>query len=276
MKGGANMASTPPATVSLDVDGAIARIIIDNAARANALNRSMLDGLAGHLDTAARRADVSVIILSGAGPNFCAGLDISEIAERPVAGIEEEFVRVEEILAGCPKPTIAAIRGHCVGGGAQLAVACDLRITSEQAKFAITPAKLGLIYPTSSLDRLVRIIGPAATKRLIFTADAITASTALHYGLVTDVVDEEELDAAAHRIAATIATRAPTTIAAAKQMTDEATVNGRVTDELHRRWQSAPNPDLGVGLAAFAARAQPVFGAATNDPRKVPNASDIA
>ncbi|MEU6263150.1 enoyl-CoA hydratase/isomerase family protein [Saccharopolyspora shandongensis] len=270
------MASAPPATVSLDVDGAIARIIIDNAARANALNRSMLDELAGHLDTAARRADVSVIILSGAGPNFCAGLDISEIAERPVARIEEEFVRVEEILAGCPKPTIAAIRGHCVGGGVQLAIACDLRITSEQASFAITPAKLGLIYPTSSLDRLVRIIGPAATKRLIFTADAITASTALHYGLVTDVVDEEELDAAAHQIAATIATRAPTTIAAAKQMTDEAAVNGRVTDELHRRWQSAPNPDLGVGLAAFAARAKPVFGAATNDPRKVFNASDIA
>ncbi|MDA3644111.1 enoyl-CoA hydratase/isomerase family protein [Saccharopolyspora indica] len=272
------MSPTPRATVSLDVDGPIARLTIDNTARANALNRSMLEALAEHLAAVARRAEVSVIVLSGAGPNFCAGLDISEIAERPAARIEEEFARVEEILAGCPKPTIAAIRGHCVGGGTQLAVACDLRITSERASFAITPAKLGLIYPTSSIDRLVRIIGPAATKRLIFTGEAITASTALHFGLVTDVVGEEVLDAAAHRIAATIATRAPTTIAAAKQMTDEAAANGRVTDELHRHWQSAPNPDLGVGLAAFAARAEPVFGAPTNDTRKaVPtDASDIA
>lgn len=272
------MAATPPATISLDVDDAIAHIVIDNTARANALNRSMLDTLAGHLDTVAQRTDVSVIVLSGAGPNFCAGLDISEIAERPTSRIEEEFVRVEETLARCPKPTIAAIRGHCVGGGTQLAVACDLRIASVAASFAITPAKLGLIYPTSSIDRLVRIIGPAATKRLIFTADAITAPMALHYGLITDIVDEQALDTTAHRIATTIATRAPTTIAAAKQMTDEAAVNGRVTDELHRRWQSAPNPDLGVGLAAFAARADPVFGTSTTELGKVfsTNASDIA
>ncbi|MDI3403228.1 enoyl-CoA hydratase/isomerase family protein [Streptomyces cavernicola] len=254
------MASTSPATVSLAVDRTVARVTIDNPTRANALNRSMLKALGDHLGTVTRRRDVSVVVLTGAGPNFCAGLEISEISERPAARIEEEFVRVEEVLAGCPKPTIAAIRGHCVGGGTQLAAACDLRIASTQAGFAITPAKLGLIYPASSIDRLVRIIGPAATKRLIFTADAITASTALHYGLVTDVVEEEALDATVHRMAATIASRAPNTLTAAKQMTDEASANGRVSGELHRRWRTAPNHELGIGLAAFAARAEPVFG----------------
>ncbi|MGW4125985.1 enoyl-CoA hydratase/isomerase family protein [Nocardia sp. NPDC004711] len=252
--------STPHPTVLLTLDGAIAQITIDNRARANALNRAMLAALGAHLATVTQNADVLAVVLTGAGPNFSAGLDISEISESSDTSIEDDFVRIEETLAGCPKPTIAAIRGHCVGGATQLAAACDLRIASEQATFAITPAKLGIVYPTRSIDRLVRIIGPAATKRLIFTADTVTAKVAMHYGLVTDVVADDALATATTRLAATIASRAPITIAAAKQMADEAAAHGRVTDELHHRWLSTPNPDLSIGLAAFAARTEPVFG----------------
>ncbi|MFE7721896.1 enoyl-CoA hydratase/isomerase family protein [Nocardia rhizosphaerihabitans] len=272
------MNTTAPATISLTTDGPVAHLVIDNTARANALNRSMLDLLAHHLDAVARDRDIAAVVLAGAGANFSAGLDIAEICEPPAESIEEEFVRVEEALARCPKPTIAAVRGHCVGGGTQLAVACDLRVASATARFAITPAKLGLVYPTSSIDRLVSIVGPAATKRLIFTADTITATTALNYGLVTDVVDDQEFDATVDRIAATVAARSPLTIAAAKQMTDQAASEGRVSDELHRHWQAVPNPDLGVGLAAFVARVEPEFGTSPNEQGKVlsTNASDIA
>ncbi|AQA23243.1 enoyl-CoA hydratase/isomerase family protein [Rhodococcus sp. MTM3W5.2] len=181
----------------------------------------------------------------------------------------DEFVRVEEALARCPKPTVAAIRGHCIGGGAQLAIACDLRIAAEGAQFAITPAKLGLIYPAPSVERLVRTVGPAATKRLLLTSDTIDTATALRFGLVTDVVAATDFDAAIRRIAATIASRAPATVAAAKQMVDDTATRGGVSDELSCRWTTRPNPDLAIGLAAFADRRTPDFagpGAAPSAP----------
>ncbi|BBX31619.1 enoyl-CoA hydratase/isomerase [Mycolicibacterium mageritense DSM 44476 = CIP 104973] len=247
------MNTTPNGAVALTVDDGIATITIHNAARANALTREMLTAMGGHLDAVERNPAVAVVVLTGAGGNFCAGLDISEFAHSHERRLEDDFVTIEEKLARCRKPTIAAVAGHCIGGGTQLAVACDLRIAAEQASFAITPAKLGLVYPSSSIDRLVRIIGPAATKRLIFTADPLTASTARQYGLITDIAPEAEFDAVVRRIASTIATRSPMTLAAAKQMTDEAAAHGRVSDQLDRHWRTMPNPDLVAGLAAFTA-----------------------
>ena len=252
------MTDTLHAAVTMTVADHIARIVIDNRRRANALTRPMLTELRAHLDTITRRPDIRVAILSGAGHNFCAGLDISAITANAHDSIEHDFVDVEAALAQCPKPTIAAIEGHCFGGGTQLAVACDLRIAAHTARFAITPAKLGLIYPADSIERLTTVIGPAATKRLLFTADAITADTALAFGLVTDVASEADLDAAADRMAGTIATRSPVTIAAAKQMTDSA-ARSALTDTLRLHWQTTPNLDLPVGLAAFAAKAAPTF-----------------
>jgi enoyl-CoA hydratase/carnithine racemase len=245
--------------VGISVTDAIATITIDNRCHVNALTRGMLEALIGHLRTIENRCDVAVVVLTGADGNFCAGLDIEEIATDRRDRIEDYFGEVEETLACCTKPTIAAIEGHCVGGGTQLAIACDIRIATRTARLAITPAKLGLIYPTASIERLVRTVGPAATKRLIFTADTITAATAADYGLITDVVDDDDFDHAVARIAATVAHRSPATIAAAKQMTDHTAAYGYVSPSIHRRWGTAPATDLAIGLAAFADKQAPEF-----------------
>lgn len=252
------------AGVRMRVAQHVARITIDNPRRANSLTRPMLGELRDCLDAVDQNPQVRVIVLAGAGKSFCAGLDIAGIAAGDPHSIEHEYVGVEEALGRCAKPTIAAIRGHCIGGGTQLAIACDLRVAADTARFAITPAKLGLIYPPDSIDRLTRVIGPAATKRLLFTADPITADAALAYGLVTDVVPEPDLDGLVDRLAATIARRSPVTIAAAKEMTNEAAARGEVSAPLRRRWRDEPNADLPAGLAAFAAKTAPVFPSPTH------------
>ncbi|WP_182349188.1 enoyl-CoA hydratase/isomerase family protein [Tomitella gaofuii] len=170
------------AAVTLIIEQDLARITIDNSQRANSLTQPMLGELREHIATVAGSPGVRAVIVTGAGENFCAGLDITGIRAGDPHSIEHEYVAVVKALAECPKPTVAAIRGNCIGGGTQLAVACDLRIAADTAKFAITPAKLGLVYPPDSIERLTGVVGPAAAKRLLFTTDPITASTALHYG----------------------------------------------------------------------------------------------
>jgi enoyl-CoA hydratase/carnithine racemase len=245
--------------VDLLVDEGIATITIDNVRRANALTKPMLDQLRNHLQAVSHAPNVAAVVLRGAGDNFSAGLDISCISTRPTDRIEDAFADVERLLAQCPRPVVAAIRGHCIGGGAQLAAACDIRVAAEGSQFAITPAKLGLIYPSSSIERLVRTIGPAVTKRLIFTADTIDGPTALRYGFVTDLVSADSFEATVRSLAATIAARAPSTLRAAKEMAGEATRHGQVSDDLRNTWRTAPNPDLAIGLSAFAQKRPPVF-----------------
>lgn len=251
------MTYTPPATVTMTVTDRIAHLTIDNPRQAGALTRPMLRELRGHLDAIAHTPGVRAVVLTGTGHTFSVGLDISAITVGEES-IEHDFVDVEGALARCPKPTIAAIAGHCIGGGTQLAVACDLRIAADTARFALTPATLGLVYPADSIERLTAVIGPAATKRLLLTADTITADTALTYGLVTDVLPAAELAHATATLAATIAARSPVTVTAAKQMTDTA-ARGEVPGTLRRHWRITPNPDLPVGLAAFAAKTTPTF-----------------
>ncbi len=253
------MPTTAQPAVRLAVEHHLARLTIDNPRRANSLTRGMLGDLRRHLDAVADDPRVRAVVLTGAGRDFCAGLDITGIRAGDPDSIEHEYVGVEAALAGCPTPTIAAVRGHCIGGGTQLAMACDLRIASDTARFSITPAKLGLVYPPDSIERLVAVAGPAAAKRLLFTAEPITAEAALGCGLITDLAADDDLDDAAARTAGLIATRSPVTIAAAKHMIHDAIRHGAVRDAVRDRWASAPNPDLPEGLAAFAAKTAPHF-----------------
>ncbi|GAA4805058.1 enoyl-CoA hydratase/isomerase family protein [Tomitella cavernea] len=225
------------AAVTLSVEQNLARVTINNPQHANSLTRPMLTELREHIATVATAPRIRAVIVTGAGANFCAGLDITGIRAGAPDSIEHDYVAVEKALAECPKPTIAAIRGHCIGGGTQLAVACDLRIAADTARFAIAPAKLGLVYPP----------------------DPIAASTALHYGLITDVCADTELDDVACRMATVIATRSPVTIAAAKQMIDDVTAHGAIREEVRSHWRRTHNADLPVGLAAFAAKTAPDF-----------------
>ncbi|WP_242676533.1 enoyl-CoA hydratase/isomerase family protein [Rhodococcus sp. ABRD24] len=249
-----------PGRILTTVEQRVAAITIDHPRRYNALTGAMLDELTNTLARLADDPAVSVVLVTGAGPHFCAGMDIRELRSARASGIrmEDRVTDAEEALAAFPKPTIAAIAGYCIGGGAQLALACDIRVAAENAEFAVTPAKLGVIYPARTITRLVHTLGPATAKRLVITGDRIDADTALRVGLAAEVVPGDRLGSRAAALAETIATRSSVTQRAAKQMIDAAAGPG-IGSELEHRWTGAPNPDLEIGLDAFLSGTVPRF-----------------
>lgn len=244
--------------VTLHVAEGVATITFRNPSARNALTRAMRDEFVDLLADAGGRPEVRVIVVTGASGNFSAGMDIGELQTGSAAAVAEDLVRLEEAVAGCPVPVIAAIDGYCVGGGTQLAVACDLRVASPRSRFAMTPAKLGVVYPSASITRFVRVVGAAVAKRLLFTADMIDAPTALRLGLVGDVTGADDFDSSVRELAHTVASRSSVSLGAAKRMIDAAGA-GDVSEELVHEWTLAENRDLSVGLQAFAAGSAPHF-----------------
>src|SRR5213079_3124072 len=122
------------------------------------------------------------------------GADLSSVGDRPGISYAESNRTAELALASVPIPTVAFISGSCVGGGVQIAAACDLRISDTTARFGITPAKFGIVYPPSATESLVRLVGPARTKRLLYSADLIDATEALRIGLVDEIHEPHEAD----------------------------------------------------------------------------------
>lgn len=248
----------PSPTVSLTLDTPVPILTFDNPTRRNALTATMRGELLDHLRKLAHRADIRSIILTGSGADFCAGMDISEIDPETVDGVGEDMIELEEAIARCPVPVIAAIRGNCIGAAAQLAVACDLRICDRTARFAITPAKLGLVYPARSIERLIAVVGVAAAKQLLLTGSTLDAETARVLGIVTTVVDTD-LDASAAETARVIAARSPISVRAAKEMLEAASMGGPVPDAIRTRWAALRSADSAIGVAAFRNRRAPIF-----------------
>ncbi|PVX59621.1 enoyl-CoA hydratase/isomerase family protein [Rhodococcus globerulus] len=254
--------STPtlPGRIQTSIERRVAVITIDHPSRHNALTGEMLDELTTTLARLSVDPAVSVVMVTGSGPHFCAGMDIRELRSARESGIrmEDRVTDAEEALAAFPKPTVAAIAGYCIGGGAQLALACDIRIAAENAEFAVTPAKLGVIYPARTITRLVRTLGPATAKRLVITGDRVGADTALTAGIFAEVVPVDRLRTRAAALADTIASRSSITQQAAKEMIDAAAGRG-IDGKLEHRWAVASNPDLQIGLDAFLAGNAPKF-----------------
>jgi enoyl-CoA hydratase/carnithine racemase len=231
----------------LTQDGPIATLVITNPAKRNAMTAAMWRALPSLLDAPAKDPSVRVLILAGAEGTFCAGADITEAAAIARAGDASLAVEAERALAAFPKPTIAQIDGFCVGGGCQLAVACDLRFAAHDSRFGVTPAKLGIVYPPSTTRRLASLVGPSRAKLLLYTADLIDAEAAERMGLVDAVFPAADLPASVRQAASTIASRSQLTLRATK-----AVLSG-----------DAPPPqdeaELTEGIAAFTARRPPVF-----------------
>lgn len=169
--------------------GAVATVLIDRPARRNAMARAMWRALPGLVADAVADRDVAVLCVAGAEGHFCGGADIAEFAEcyatPDATAATNALIRdAVEALAACPKPTLAVVQGACVGGGVALALACDVRLAADDARFAVTPVKLGLIYSDADTRRLVRAIGAGRTKELLFSARLVAAEEALQIGLV--------------------------------------------------------------------------------------------
>ncbi|OXS33473.1 enoyl-CoA hydratase/isomerase family protein [Streptomyces sp. XY006] len=232
----------------------VATVVISHPEKRNAMTAAMWRALPPLLGELADDPAVRVLVLTGEGGTFCAGADISTLRGSPQEA-QGLAVRAEEALAAFPKPTLAAIRGHCVGGGAQLAAACDLRFAEEGALFGVTPAKLGIVYPSSSTRRLVSLVGPATAKYLLFSGELIDAERALRTGLVDEVLPAGGLGKRVAEFARVLVSRSQLTQAAAKEFAD-----GRTDRDAHWAAQARASGDTAEGVAAFLERRQPRFG----------------
>jgi enoyl-CoA hydratase/carnithine racemase len=245
----------------------VVTVTIHHPEKRNAMTPRMWRRLPALLEDLAADPGVRVLVLTGAEGTFCAGADIGSLRGTGAAGSpalscgtagerQAMAVAAEEALANFPKPTLAAVRGHCVGGGCQLAAACDLRFAAEDALFGITPAKLGIVYAASSTERLVRLVGPATAKYLLFSGELIGAQRALRTGLVDEVHPADELDQRVTSFARTLTRRSALTQAAAKDFADGRTGPARRT---HWQREAAACGEAAEGVAAFLERRPPRF-----------------
>lgn len=200
----------------------------NNPARHNAVSMEMWEAAETILADFTADPAVRVIVIHGAGGKaFVSGADISKFeseraSEVAVAAYQAQTARVYDALADCPKPTIAMIQGHCIGGGTALAVCCDMRICNDGASFGVPAAKLGLGYPLKGIRRLVDLVGPSFAKEIFFTARKFTAEDARVMGLVNRVVPTDALESYVTDTATTIAGNAPLTVGSVKFVVGQA------------------------------------------------------
>jgi enoyl-CoA hydratase len=249
-------------------DGGVGYVIFNNPERHNAVSLDMWDATSRILEGFANDEEVRVVVLTGAGGKaFVSGADISkfeseratlEATRRYNASVEKAYTGIQQFA----KPTIAMIRGYCIGGGVGLAVCCDLRICSDNSRFAVPAAKLGLGYSYAGLRRLVDVVGPAFAREIFFTARQFDAEEASRMGLINRVVPEAELEAYVKNYAETIAANAPLTVKAVKYiigevMKDESTRNLARCAELVE--QCFASNDFIEGRRAFMEKRKPAF-----------------
>ncbi|MER7154679.1 enoyl-CoA hydratase/isomerase family protein [Streptomyces lydicus] len=244
------------------VSDGTATVTISNTGKRNAMTVQMWRALPPLLDRLAGDRAVRALVLTGEGGTFCAGADIGSLRGNAAGESQGLAVAAEEALAAFPKPTLAAIRGYCVGGGAQLAAACDLRFAEEGALFGVTPAKLGVVYPASATRRLVRLVGLATAKYLLFSGELIDCARALRTGLVDEVLAEGELAKRVAEFSAVLASRSLLTQTAAKELANGTwDVPPAEAEERGAHWaaQARASGDTAEGAAAFLERRAPRF-----------------
>src|SRR5688500_1081280 len=193
---------------------AVARLRLNNPEKRNPLDHDVLDAIASTLPELDRGIEIRCVLITGTGRAFSAGYDIGAIPadsfERDAeALVAHPFDAAMDAVSAHPFPVVAAINGHCLGGGLELAVRCDLRVCAAGAKLGMPPAKLGLIYGHTGLERFIDVIGVAATRDLFLTGRVAGAEKALRIGLVTELADDDELEAASVALASEIAGNAP-------------------------------------------------------------------
>jgi enoyl-CoA hydratase/carnithine racemase len=217
----------------------VGRLVLNQPDKLNAISLAMWQGLHSALVDFADDDAVRVVVVEGAvgeKPAFSAGADISEFADKRASkGAVDAYNALvqaaEHALAAIEKPTIAKIRGYCVGGGLAVALCCDLRIAAQGSRFGIPAAKLGLGYGVSALKPLVDLVGPSATKEILFTAKRFTAEEAQIMGLINRCVPAADLDAFVDDYANTIVGNAPLTIKAVKAIVQQTLRDEALRDE---------------------------------------------
>lgn len=239
----------------------VATLWLNRPEKRNAVDYDMWSGIATIAREVAEEDAVRLLVVRGVGDHFCAGGDISGLGTLPFEEYRRANEAADRALAAFPKPTVAVIRGACVGGGAEIAIACDLRLADTTSRFGITPARLGIVYPGFAVTRAVQLIGESATKHLLYTAEIVDADRALRIGLIDELLSPGGLDGRLAELVETMTRRSLLTQMASKQMVDAALEHGLVPDAVEQRWDQvlADSPDAAEGIAAFAERRAPHF-----------------
>jgi enoyl-CoA hydratase/carnithine racemase len=246
---------------------AVVRLRISNPDQRNALDHEILDALAETLPRLDQGIATRCLLITGAPPAFSAGYDISSISsetfERDAeALVAHPFHAAMEALASHPWPTVAAINGHCIGGGLELAITCDLRICAAGATLGMPPVKLGLVYSHTGLRKFLDSVGVARTKELFLTGRNFEASRAEEIGLVHEVVDDDRLEAASVALAAEIAANAPLSMRGNKSAIDLLTASPVLSEQQEAglvalRESCFSSEDFREGIEAFAEKRKP-------------------
>ncbi len=260
------LASEPMTYLTVTTDGPAAVLTIARPEKRNAMTSDMWAALPGVLAGPAADPAVRVLVVTGAGSSFCAGADIAGLLGGPdpldpMADLRAHNLAAQAALREFPKPTIAMIRGHCIGGGVEIAAACDLRFADTSSVFGVTPAKVGIVYPPSSTRALMDLVGPATTTYLLVSGELIDAGTALRTGLLDRLVDPEELESEVRRFTEVLAARSALTQRATKEVVAALTA-GRDAEAVVAPWYRATiaTGELPEGVAAFTERRPPRFG----------------
>jgi enoyl-CoA hydratase/carnithine racemase len=245
-------------------DGSVATIWLNRPGKRNAMTYSMWSSLEEAALELGADPSVRVVVLRGAGPHFCAGADITEVLVSRAAderSFSDVVAAAELALAELPKPTMAFISGDCIGGGCSIAIDCDLRIATTDARFGITPARLGIVYPSAALERAVQLLGPSETKRMLFTAELMDVTDAFRTGLVDEVVDVSAGEDRLATLTGVLTSRSLLTQAATKAMVAEIAAHGQVPADVQAHWSkvAAAAPDGREGVDAFVAKRPPRF-----------------
>ena len=256
------------ATIRYEVGDGIARIALARPDKRNAMNAQMFDELAECAQRAASDESVRLVVVSGDGPSFCAGIDVAELAR--LASIDRSEIRsfVEfaqrpfRALALMPKPSIAAVQGHAVGAGFQLALACDLRVVAPDVSFAMLEAGYGLVPDLGGAHRLARAVGTARAKDLVWTGRSVDAGEALAMGLANRLAPDDDLTGETDRLVQAILAQAPVPQLLTKALIDQAAetpFEAELRHEAEAQVTAVASDDFREAVSAFAERRRPRF-----------------
>jgi enoyl-CoA hydratase/carnithine racemase len=255
-------------TIGYRVAEGVATLTLSRPDKRNALNLLTFRELEEAGARAAEDHDARAVLVRGEGPSFCAGIDVGELTQLGGAGGDDVRAlattaqRPMLTLATMDKPTIAAVHGHALGAGFQLALACDLRIAADDASFAMLEIRFGLIPDLGGTKRLSALVGPAVAKDLIWTGRRVAAGEALRLGLVNRVVSRDPLVEEAAEMARTLAAAPPRTLALAKGLVEDAsnrTLEEQLAAEREAQVACVSTEDQREAVAAYLEKREPKF-----------------
>jgi enoyl-CoA hydratase/carnithine racemase len=265
MPGVDDVLGTAAGALVVSRDDRVATVTLNRPGKHNAINLAMWEAFGRLMPALAADDGVDVVVFRGpAGGPFSAGADISEFTTlRRTPEDAERYGQAitsgERAIITFPKPTVAMVEGFAIGGGSQVALACDLRLCEPASRFGITPAKLGIVYALQSTARLTEVVGSAWASYLLMTGDLVDATTALRIGLVHEVRDD--LEARTAELVGTLASRARVSLLGAKALIGRVASGQLVEDDEVRRHyhDSLHSPEYAEGVEAFLAKRAPDF-----------------